>query len=304
MSQDSSISTRIALSKDAKAVRMLLSSAFDAFEHILVAESELPLRIVAAGALTRSMRPKPLKGPGVTLQVIETFRGKGIGKTLLEGLAARALKRGAEAIYATQKVDATSEAMRAWSALGFSPCETVEHHELPLDQFEPQLAPLYDRMLQRGKIPAAARIIPLFDADPAEVLRLHLATLGGDATALMQKLRGEVHGSYMPRLSRVLVIDDQVVGFILAHRVSREIAYVDANVVAPEVRGSWANVWLKLEATREAMRWGINQFVFTSFDHYKDTRSFTERMRGATVQKSILMHLPLAPSQGSVSGGG
>ena len=304
MSQDLSFSIRVALSTDTKAVRMLLSSATDAFEHILVVESELPQHIVAAGALTRSIRPKPLKGPGVTLQVIEPFRGRGIGKTLLEGLAARASQQAAEAIYATQKVDANSEAMRAWSALGFSPCETVEHHELPLDQFEPQLAPLYDRMRLKGKIPISARIIPLFDANISEVLLLHLATLGGDPKALTQKLRGEVQGSFMPRLSRVLVIDDRVVGFILAHRVSREIAYVDANVVAPEVRGSWANVWLKLEATREAMRWGINQFVFTSFDHYKDTRNFTERMRGVSVRKSILMYLPLEPSHVSVSGGG
>ena len=74
-----------------------------------------------------------------------------------------------------------------------------------------------------------------------------------------------------------LLVDDRVVGFILGHRVSREIVHVDANVVAPEVRGSWANVWLKLEATQEAMQWGIKKFVFTSFDHYKDTRSFTDK---------------------------
>lgn len=303
MSQGSPFSTRVALSKDAKAVRMLLSAATDAFNYILVVESDQPQRIIAAGALTHSERPKPLRGPGVTLQVIEPFRGRGIGKDLLKRLAARAGQHGAGAVYATQKVDAESEAMRAWTAFGFSPCETVEHHELPLDQFEPQLAPLYDRMCQKGKIPLSAQIIPLFDANISEVLRLHLATLGGDPTTISQKLRGEVQGSFMPRLSRVLVIDDQVAGFILAHRASREIAYVDANVVAPEVRGSWANVWLKLEATREAMRWGINQFVFTSFDHYKDTRSFTERMRGVTVRKLILMYLPLAPSHASVADG-
>lgn len=303
MSQASSFLTRVALGKDAKAVRMLLSSATETFDTTLIAESGPRNLIVAAGGLTQSERPKPLSGPGVTLQVIVPFRGRGIGKALLKQLTARAVQRGAEAIYATQKVDAHSEEMQAWTALGFFPCETVEHHELPLDQFEPQLAPLYDRMRQKGKIPASARIIPLFDADFSEVLRLHLATLGGDPTALAQKLRGEVHGSFMPRLSRVLVIEDQVVGFILAHRVSREIAYVDANVVAPQVRGSWANVWLKLEATREAMRWGIKQFVFTSFDHYKDTRSFTERMSGVTVRKLVLMYLPLVPSPENDGGG-
>lgn len=303
MSKSLSFSTRVALSKDMKAVRMLLSSATEPFDYILVTEDEQSRLIVAAGALTHSMRPRPLKGPGATLHVIESFRDMGIEKALVKNLAARAMQQGAEAIYATQKVDADSEAMHAWTALDFCPCETVEHHELPLDQFEPQLAPLYDRMRQREKIPANASIIPLYDADSTEVLRLHLATLGGDATTLTQKLRGEIHGSFAPRLSRVLVMEGRVVGFILGHRVSSETAYVDANVVATEVRGSWANVWLKLEATREAIKCGIKQFVFSSFDHYRDTRSFTERMRGVTVRKSILMYLPLAPSPVNAAGG-
>jgi hypothetical protein len=79
----------------------------------------------------------------------------------LERLIVRAAAQGAEALYATQKVELDGEEMRGWEALGFSPCETVEHHELPLDQFEPQLAPLYERMRQRGWIPDSARIIPL-----------------------------------------------------------------------------------------------------------------------------------------------
>lgn len=300
MAQEPSFSTRVAHNQDARAVRMLLSSTTEHFAHVLVAESrETTPRIVAAGALTRSHRPKPLTGPGVTLQVIPPWRNKGIARALFAQLANYATEQGAKALYATQKVDADSEAMRCWAALGFVACETVEHHELPVDQFEPQLAPLCDRMRQRGKIPASARIIPLFDADLSQVLELHLATLGGDPVALSQKLCGEVPGSFMPRLSRVLVVGDQVVGFILANRVSPEIAYVDANVVAPEVRGGWANVWLKLEATQEAMKHGIRKFVFTSFDHYKDTRSFTERLSGVTVRETVLMYLPLVPSQSS-----
>jgi hypothetical protein len=69
---------------------------------------------------------------------------------------------------------------------------------------------------------------------------------------------------------------------------------VDANIVAPEIRGSWANVWLKLEATRGALKWGIRTFVFTTFDHYADTRSFTERMQGVTVKTTVLMYRPLS----------
>ena len=205
-------------------------------------------------------------------------------------------RNGAEALYATQKVELDGEEMRAWAALGFSPCETVEHHELPLDEFEPQLAPLYERMRQRGRIPDSARIIPLYEADAEEVARLHLAQLGGDPATLAQKLRGDVPGSFAARYSRVLLVDDRVVGFILGHRVARDVVHVDANVLDPAVRGSWANVWLKLEATRGALQWGIKTFVFTTFDHYTDTRSFTERMRGVTVRTTVLMYRPLAPT--------
>lgn len=303
MSQTLTFSTRAAFARDARAVRMLLSSTTDIFAHMMVAECGSPPQIVAAGALTKSKRPKPLIGPGVTLQVIAPRRRNGIARTLLGQLTVLAQEEGAQALYASQKVDAESEAMRAWSALGFIPCETVEHHELPVDEFEPQLAPLCERMRQRGKIPDSAQIIPLFAADTSQVLKLHLATLGGNPTVLMQKLHGEVPGSFMPRLSRVLIVDNRVVGFILATRTSREIAYVDANVVAPEVRGGWANVWLKLEATQEAMKHGIKKFEFTSFDHYKDTRSFTERLSGITVRKTVLMYLPLGQSQ-AIRGGG
>ena len=68
---------------------------------------------------------------------------------------------------------------------------------------------------------------------------------------------------------------------------------VDANIVDPSVRGTWANVWLKLEATRGAMRLGIKNFQFTTFDHYADTRSFTKKLGGTTIHSSLLMYRPL-----------
>ena len=272
---------------------MLLSAEADALDDCFVAECGHPARIVAAAGLTRSQRPTPLVGPGVAIHVIEPCRRRGIGRALLARLAERAAERGAAALYAAHKVDLDGEEMRAWAALGFLPCETVEYHELPLDQFEPQLAPLYERMRQRGKIPSSARIIPLYEADINAVAQLHLAQLGGDLTTLTQKLRGDVPGSFTARYSRVLLIDERVVGFILGHRVERDVVHVDANVVAPEVRGGWANVWLKLEATRGGLQWGIKKFVFTTFDHYADTRSFTKRMQGVTVRTTVLMYRPL-----------
>ena len=272
---------------------MLLSIATEKLDGCLVAESGQPPRIVAAAGITRSQRSKPLVGPGMALHVIEPYRNLGIARALLERLVVRAADNGAAALYAPRKVELEGAEMRAWTALGFVACETVKYHELPLEQFELQLAPLYERMRQRGKIPTTARIIPLYEADAQEVARLHLAHMGGDPQVLAQKLRGDVPDAFAARYSRVLLVDDRVVGCILGHRVARDVVHVDANIVEPEIRGGWANVWLKLEATRGALQWGIRTFVFTTFDHYADTRSFTERMQGVTVKTTVLMYRPL-----------
>lgn len=273
---------------------MLLPGAAESLSHCFVAEAGDPARIVAAGGLTSVYRTKPVPGPGVVLHVIPPNRGQGIARGLLLVLEATALDAGAKALFATQKVDLRSEEQHAWAALGFLPCETVQYHELPLEQFELQLAPLLERMEQKGKIPESAQIIPLFEADIDSVARLHLEILGGDAASLLRKLRGEVPESFSARYSKILLLNGQTVGFILGHRVGRGVVHVDANVVAAEVRGGWANLWLKLAATREAIQWGIRKFVFSTFDHYTDTRSFTDRMQGTTVRTTVLMYRPLA----------
>ncbi len=60
----------------------------------------------------------------------------------------------------------------------------------------------------------------------------------------------------------MLVVEGQTVGFILAHRADRETAYVDANVLHPTMRNRWANVWLKLEATRGAAAWHLEVCLY------------------------------------------
>lgn len=126
-----------------------------------------------------------------------------------------------------------------------------------------------------------------------EVLQLHLDHLGGDRETLARKLRGEGAGAFHPRYSRVLTRDGRVVGCILCHRRSQTVAVVDANVVAPELRSGWANVWLKLEATQLALALGITHFHFTSFDHYADTRSFTAKLGGVTTRRWAMMQRQL-----------
>jgi hypothetical protein len=196
-------------------------------------------------------------------------------------------------LYGAQRVELDGDEMRGWQALGFTACETVEQHLLPLSQFEPTLVPLVERLRKRGRFPATAEIIPLYQADLPTVLQLHLDNMGGDRGELYRKLRGQGLGAFHPRYSRVLLVDGSIKGCILAHRGDKDTAVVDANIVEPSVRGGWANVWLKLEATRGAMRLGIKNFEFTTFDHYNDTRSFTSKLGGLTTRTIVLMVRPL-----------
>lgn len=290
---DPPFSVAPAANADRKAVRMLLPKAAGALTHCLVARAGKPPVVVAAAGLTGSQRPKPLIGPGIAVHVIEPCRRQGLGGSLVTELAAEAKRRGAEALYASQKVDLDSDEMRGWSWLGFSPCEQVHHHEMQIERFAPRLVPLHDRLKRRGRIPESARLIPLYEADAEEVVRLHVAQMGGDPVTLLQRIRGEGPDAFAPRQSRVLLVDDRVVGFILGRRTSPEVVYVDADIVEPSLRGGWANVCLKLDALRGALEWGIEKFVFTTFDQYTDTRSFAEKLQGITVRTMVLMYRPI-----------
>jgi GNAT superfamily N-acetyltransferase len=291
-------SIRPAADADAKAVRMLVPELRDVAAAFVAVDQAHGL-VIGAAAATRLARRQPLVGPGVAVHVIEPCRGQGIGAALVRQLGTAVRRAGAAALYTARRALEGSDEMRGWMTLGFVPCETVREHMLPLDQFEPLLAPLLARMRERGRIPPAARITPLYQANLPAVLQLHLDHLGGNRGELYRKLRGDGAGAFHPRYSRVLVVGDKTLGCILAHRYDEETAVVDADIVDPSLRGGWANVWLKLEATRGAMRLGIKRFQFTSFDHYSDTRNFSAKLGGAVTQTTVLMMRPLRPEDES-----
>ena len=285
-------SVRPAGASDATALRMLLPEIRDAAISLVAVDGEHQL-VIGAVAATGSCRLQPLPGPGVSLRVIEPCRRHGVATSLLRQLERDAQATGAKALYAAKRVEQGSDEMRGWEWLGFTPCESVEEHVLPIAQIEQTLGSLVDRMRSQRRIPVNARVIPLYQANMGAVLQLHLDHMGGHRDELYRKLRGQGQGAFLPRHSRVLLIDEQVKGCLLAHRTSRETIVVDANIVEPSLRGGWANAWLKIEAFRGAPA-GVKEFRFTSFDHYADTRSFTKKLGGTTTHTTVLMIRPLA----------
>jgi GNAT superfamily N-acetyltransferase len=290
---------RAAEARDSKALRMLLPELRNGLQSFVAIDGEHQVAIGAA-AITQSCRTTPVVGPGVAFEVIAPCRRHGIATALLEHLervAAQAFR--AEALYATTRVEPESAESQGWQWLGFQPLDTVESHNLPTSSIEAKLGPLVDRMRSKGRVPANACIIPLYEANAAAVLQLHLDQMGGERRDLYRKIQGKGAGAFHPRYSCVLLVDGRVKGCILAHREAADVAAVDANILDPSVRGGWANVWLKLEATRGAIRLGIETFQFTTFDHYTDTRSFTEQLGGATTRVTHLMYRPIAAAHDS-----
>ncbi len=280
---------RAAAESDARAVRMLLPKMSQSATCLLAIDRHQHL-VIGAAAMTSSCRNQPLLGPGVAIEVIPPCRRHGVGTTLVAGLEHLARQAfAATALYSAQRVDQDSAALEGWQRLGFTPLDTVEEHVLPVDQFEPRLGPLIERMRATGRIPASATIVPLYRVNPAAVLQFHLDHLGGDRGELYRKLRGRGVGAFLPRHSRVLLVDDQIKGCLLAHRVTKQRVCIDANIVDPQLRGGWANVWLKLETLRAGRSLGAREFTFTTFDHYTDTRSFTSKLAGTTVRTTVLM---------------
>jgi hypothetical protein len=280
---------RPAGAQDSKALRMILPNLRNAAAYFVAIDGHNQLVVGAAG-MTASCRSEPIVGPGISLEVIKPCRKHGIATALLtqlEGAAVQSL--GAGALYAAHRVELGSDAALGWQWMGFEPFDTVEEHSLPVDQFEAWLGPLVDRMHARGRIPVNARIIPLYQANATAVLQLHLDHMGGDRGELYRKLRGKGAGAFLPRESRVLLIDDQVKGCILGVRTAADTVRIVANIVEPGLRGGWANAWLKLDAFRSGHSLGHKQFTFTSFDHYADTRSFTNKLGGTTIRREALM---------------
>jgi GNAT superfamily N-acetyltransferase len=280
---------------------MLLPPLGDVAAAFVAVEDERQL-VIGAAAASRALRKEPAAGPGIALHVIEPCRRRGVATGLLSRLERAAQTRGAKALYAAKRVDQAGEEFRAWSWLGFQACETVEEHVLPVDQIASRLVPLVERMRSAGRIPANARVLPLYQSDPAAVLQLHLDHMGGDRGELSRKLRGQGPGAFLPRQSKVLLIDNNVKGCLLASRASKESIVVDANIVEPSLRGGWANAWLKLESFRGAPP-GVVEFRFSSFDHYADTRSFTKKLGGRTVCTTVLMHRPIRETPSDIRQG-
>lgn len=285
MSQSWSI--RPANQTDWRALRLLLPHAvhFGAGVRVLVAKTDSgDSRVLGAAALTARPRAEPVPGLRLSIHVIPPARRQGIARTLFNACVAIAAAEGLSALYAWGPVEPASTDSQAWKRLGMEHSCHVLETRTDLAASIRYLQPIYQQVVQRGWVPAGARLVPLDRADPAGIAQLHVQHLGGDFDTLLRRLGGQTPPPYHPEMSPVILLDGRVAAFILTLPIGDGVGLIESTVVAPSVRGRWANLWMRVAGARRCLELGLHTVLYYTYDRHGDTRKVAQRLEGVTRQ--------------------
>ncbi len=211
--------------------RMLLPEACvsPVARHFRLAFAGEAVKLV--GAL--SYRDDAVALAAVRVHVIPTRRREGIGARMLEYVANEAVKLGRRRVIADVDLQSELEAEPFLISQGFGKQGTVTFAEMNLaDQRERMKSSGQKLEASIQKLPEGARLVSLSEAGAEEVTRLYARHI-----AHMEPLMGLRQAFRIDEQidSVVLLINDRVVGFVLA-RVQGGTMHVPAWVVAPEYR--------------------------------------------------------------------
>ncbi len=280
--------------------------------HVLVATAMLDgygphPRVIGAVATSASHRGAPIQWPRVAMHVISPLRRRGVATALLNAAAAAEAQRGLGtdidgtprpiALAAWSLIEPNSPSVEIWQAIGFTGRATLAEHDVSLQAAEARLAPLLDQMRAGDWIPADAQVIPLgrvTSQQLEQVVQLHLEYLGGTVERLRRQIGAGERG-FDRDLSLVLLRGGRAVGFTLGGMLDVDVCGIDANVLERAHQLGWANLLLKLTATRLLRQRGVNTVRFQSCDHHTDTRKTTRMLGGTLRRESWLMYRTFTP---------
>ncbi|MAE64917.1 MAG: hypothetical protein CMJ18_11665 [Phycisphaeraceae bacterium] len=282
-----------ATSDDDRAVRVLLPD--------FVKRRIPPVRFVARDDASRvigaaALFPCPLGNPvgfKMMLRVARPFRGRGIGRALVAEASAESKRRRVAALYAHKAVSPFGDELSAWVALGFDQRKTENVYESEPSRLLEIVDPLYEKMVRLKWIPENAEIVPLRDAPHEDVARMHVRLLGGSMNHILPRIMGFADVSYDPVLSRVLLLDGEVQGFVLARLPEPDCSSVEALVVDPSLRLGWAHVLLKRETALHSVASKRKGIRFTAYDQHRDTRKMASETGARLVASNVLPYMML-----------
>ena len=225
----------------------------------------------------------------VWVRVLPDRRKAGIGRALLGRIAAEA--RGElDSLWAIKPLESDGDAAKFALAFG-AHCERRHlYFEGDARNFLAYSEPVIAALVQRGRIPAAAAVLPLEQGPLEEVGHLVSAELrmappmiagmlaasaaGDPATAPIDRAR-----------SCVLMVEGTLAGALLSRRLAgRNASYVVCNVIAPAWRGGWANALLLDQFTRTTIAAGCFRIALDCGEDVRDTIGLTRRSGAETTR--------------------
>ena len=181
---------------------------------------------------------------------------------------------------------------------GFEAVAVISEFDADTEAMLAAVAPVYRRLVARGKVPRGAELVPIEQSPVPEVRRLVLEHLPRLEDELEPDLR-----RYAGTASRALLLNGDLVGAMLVRPLG-SMVFWDANVVAPAKRNTWASTCLKNEVFSAVLAAGATRIRFrTNEAIHPDTAKLARRV-AADLQKRMV-HFerklvdPAAPSPDS-----
>jgi GNAT superfamily N-acetyltransferase len=282
----SRVNIRAARPADWRSLRLILPEAvhFGSEVMILIAEDAGKKVMVGALAIAVQPRPQPVLGFRIALHVIAPFRNIGVEEMLITAAEQLVRPRGATALFTWGAIEAGSDAEKFWRLLGFDHAEQIIEGRTDVRAGLAFLDPIWDQLCQRGKVPADLTCINLNEADPQEIARLYVRYIGGSFQEILRALTGESAArGFDPYVSPVLKVGEKTVAAILARILpDRKTAFVDAIIVDPGLRNTWANVALRRTGWQHCLERGVDTIIYYTHARHRDTRHFVQKVGAIT----------------------
>jgi GNAT superfamily N-acetyltransferase len=261
---------------DRRACRMLLPDkpGVVGWSQLLVAKD------AATGAILGAAKGMPVRMESgqfqlrIAVHVPKPFRRRGVATALIDHLAGDAREQRCGSLAVLLEPEDRDGALPFLNARGFQPVDQMTTFEASVERMAALLFKQRRWLIDRGRIPAAARIVPLSEAPIEAVAELHASSIGGVAPRIASSLT-ELARSPDGRDTVVLLIDGVVRGY---HRVEikGDLSTTHALAVTEDLRGGgagsgWAGLFLLADRVEECTRRGVLRSRFSCLSTVRPT---------------------------------
>lgn len=261
-----------------------LLPALASADAIVFAARAVDGRLLGAGGMLWRSWQDPAGVP-TWIEVLPEHRRGGVGRALIEAVAALATAEDAARLWSVSAIDEASDAARFATACGAVAAKRQLFFETANVDFLTQMTRIVDRLAAHGRLPAEYSIAPLGEAHLEPVKWLVFEGLATPPPRLEAMLaRALVEPPETAPIDRersfVMTAGGVVAGALLSQRVMDPVAAnIICNVVDPRWRRGAANALLLQRFSAETVANGHIRIRFDCGEDVRDTIGLARRSK-------------------------